>query len=313
MDLLESLGTEGISLIADVLDACPHNRYQSIWRRLSERTRAVELRKAGFGYGAIGRRVGVGKGQLVNWLTGRYDPLRRHVRPRVGPNLAYGIGAWLGDGTLMWDRKRWKHYTRLYVKDADFAKAFSESLASCLGRQRPLHVSRRKDGRFSVAANNRILHDFLLASKTRPELLKPIIVHHPRDFLAGFWDAEGSIYVAKSSHSIRCFNTRIEIVRLVTCALDRLAFHYTVNSRIREDQFKGPIDGKIYHRKHRVMHTINVRSCCHLKFQQTVDLRIKRKSERLGIIAESIGSKTECCLPPSEVSSASQVGGAAGI
>lgn len=243
------------------------------------------------GYGTIARRVGVGKGEVVNWLTGRYDPLRRHVLPIVGPHLAYGIGAWIGDGTLVLYKKRWKHFTRLIVKDVDFAQAFAESLAISLGRQKPLHLSRRKDGRYSVYANNRMLYDFLLASRACPDLLKPIIGSYPGYFLGGFWDAEGSIGLSKSILSIHAVNTRKEIVSLVLFTLDRLNIHYTLHSRMKERLVKFSKGGKAYHRRHPLLYKIYVRSCCHLKFQQNVIMKIGRKYERLTIAREGMVKK----------------------
>lgn len=261
------------------------------------------------GYGAIARSVGVGKGEVVNWLTGRYDPLRRHVLPIVGPHLAYGIGAWVGDGALALYKKRWRHYTRLIVKDEDFAQAFAESLAITLGRQNPLHLSRRKDGRFSVYANNRMLYDFLLASRARPDLLRSIISDYPGHFLGGFWDAEGSIGLHKSTLSIDAVNTRKEIVSLVTFALDRLDIHYTLNAWVKERLAKFPRTGKVYTRKHRLRYKIYIRSCCHVKFQENVVMKIRRKSKRLKVARA--GRKQALCTAIEPFRG--RLGGVAGI
>jgi intein-encoded DNA endonuclease-like protein len=284
LDLLELLGSEGIDRVANLVDEYNHDKYRSIWRRLTQFERVVQLRNAGMGYGTIARKVGVSKGEVVNWATGRYSPLRRHVRPIVGPQLAYGIGAWIGDGSLFRDRKRWKSHIRLIVKDADFAQAFSETLAVSLRRQNPLHISRRKDGRLYVSANNRILYDFLSASKARPELLKTIIEMHPGGFLAGFWDAEGSIGLQKGRPTIRAVNTRSAVLTLVTLALDRLSIHYTLTSRKREATVRFARTNKIYHRRHRVLYRVYVRSCCRLRFREYVHMKIRRKYERLEML-----------------------------
>lgn len=264
------------------------------------------------GYGTIARRVGVGKGEVVNWLTGRYDPLRRHVLPIVGPHLAYGIGAWIGDGTLVLYKKRWKHYTRLIVKDVDFAQAFAESMAITLRRQKPLHLSRRKDGRYSVYANNRMLYDFLLASRACPDLLKPIIGSYPGWFLGGFWDAEGAISITGSNPKIRAFNTRKEVVELVTLALDRLAIHYTLNSWKKAGILIGPRNGKVYHRKYHVLHVIYVRNCCRQRFERSVDMKIKRKAERLHTVGRIAKRVSKYC-PTLNPVSIDQIGGAGRI
>lgn len=292
------LGSGGIELIADTLESLPYGKYHSIWRRLTQLDRAVELRNMGIGYGTIARMIGVSKGEVINWLTGRYHPLRRHVTPTISSQFAYVIGAWIGDGCLFRDRKRWMNYTRLVVKDADFALAFAESLASSFRKEKPSNIYSRKDGRSAVSVNNRILYDFLLASRTRSELLKPVIKMCPGSFLTGFWDAEGSISEAKYGPSIRAFNTRRDVIRLVKYALDRLTVHYTVTSLKRPSVFVGPRNGKVYHRKHRILYTISVRACCGLRFARCVDMKIKRKAERLPTVEKITTAVSKHCTWP---------------
>ncbi len=238
----------------------------------------MTLRQMGMGYGTIARELKVSKGQIVNWLRGRYIPLRRHVVPMVGPDLAYVLGAWLGDGSLARYKKRWRHYTKLAVTDMDFASAFAVSVGACLARQKPPRLSRRKDGRFEVVVNNRILYDFLACSRVSLELAEPDVAAHPGTFLRGFWDAEGTVDLTRSQNKVQACNTNERIIRLVKAALDLVGIHYTVYSKMKERILLAPRSRKIYYRRHRIIYTINVRRCCHLKFQHKVGFAIRRKS-----------------------------------
>lgn len=297
MDLLGFLGNERISQIADLASKHTDGKYNNVWQRQLMFEKATGLRKVGTGYGSIARELEVSKGQVVNWLTGRHEPLRRHVVPIVGPDFAYVVGAWLGDGGQARDRKRWRHYTKLVVKDADFAQAFAVSLASCLGRKRAARMLPTKDGRLTTYVNNRMLYDFLKSCKLRLELAEPVADEYPGNFLRGFWDAEGNIDVTPSQNKIQAYNTDEGIVELAVRALDKVGIHHTMYPRLRAEFFRYPGSSKIFHRNHRVMYTIHIRSCCHLRFQRKIGLTIERKLERLRIVVAARPKNRSYCSP----------------
>ena len=70
----------------------------------------IRLRRAGLGYGRISKvleakyDISLNPGAICNWVRGRHNPLRRCNKIVEGPELAYVIGGWLGDGkTLLGD------------------------------------------------------------------------------------------------------------------------------------------------------------------------------------------------------------------
>ena len=108
--------------------------------RLKIYDEVVRLRRAGLGYRRISKvleakyGVSMNPGAICNWVRGRHNPLRRCNKIVEGPELAYVIGGWLGDGTLARERNNHKYYVKLSVKDYDFAEEWGAMSRENVGK-----------------------------------------------------------------------------------------------------------------------------------------------------------------------------------
>jgi len=134
----------------------------------------------------------------------------------LSPDLAYVLGALLGDGCS----DRYEKRITLSVKDEEFADRFAKAL-----RRMGIGVYRRfKDGFYHVVGNSLTFHKWL--ENLSLESLKGIVNSYPIDFLKGFFDAEGSFIVATKTRQLFCkiHNTREDLIELIKETIVRLGF-----------------------------------------------------------------------------------------
>lgn len=141
------------------------------------------------------------------------------LKPR--PELAYLVGAYLGDGRTAGpnDKK-----VRFHVADPDFATILNETTTAILGTQpRKIAIDR---GFPSVVYDAAMLYDYL---QQQLEGLTPLIDSFPEKFLQGFFDAEG--YVSQSvdvtGEALRSMwvggaNTNLDYIQVVQRSLAAL-------------------------------------------------------------------------------------------
>lgn len=139
--------------------------------------------------------------------------------------LAYVIGAWLGDGD--------KNALRFRVKDEDIALEFARCLARVLHKEKiRVNLASSGYGRrdyFSISQRNKFLLSFL-----KDNNYKDIVLAFPADFLRGFFDTEGWVYIKNKLSNrveIGCSNTNFEVMVLVSHCLDLLGIDYRTHSR----------------------------------------------------------------------------------
>ena len=119
--------------------------------------------------------------------------MRKVFRQEPSPELSYVRGANIGDGCTLIDN--W--IVKLEVTDRDFAEAFNTSMAALFSRKTPNKILTK---RFKVKR----LPMYVVRYACRPlvELLRlplekilEIAFKFPREFLRGFFDAEGHVDV----------------------------------------------------------------------------------------------------------------------
>lgn len=157
-------------------------------KALSERSaaydRAMELRGRGLALGEISRELGVGKDTVGAWCRGAKPSRIWRYDPDLAPSgdLAYLAGFCLGDGKYAGE----EHKVRFELAEREQMEYVGGIVAKILGREpKPL----RRDGTFytvdydSVALSNFLDQDV--------EALVDYLKGLARDFLRGFFDAEG--------------------------------------------------------------------------------------------------------------------------
>jgi len=162
---------------------------------------SLELAKRGLGGIRIARKLSntyslkICPGTIDHWIyDDRHPRLRNIFKERPSPALSYIIGANKGDGCTLVS----SGCVKLEVTDKDFAEMFNAKMAELFSRERSntVLVRKFKDERlplFIVKYSSRQLMKLLrMPLKT---LLK-LAFAFPRDFLRGFFDAEGHVDVA---------------------------------------------------------------------------------------------------------------------
>jgi len=199
--------------------------------RLSLYDETVRLREEnGWGYRRIARALNrsrgihVPRGTVANWILGRHNPARRLHRaftPDASPELAYVIGAVLGDGYTTRDRGR--AIVGFTNKDVDLLKHFQCALSEALGAPSVGRItSGTRFGTMKVTVGCTILA--LLLERPLAELVS-FIDAYPADFIRGFFDAEGTavVFVSESrlQVAVTVSNSNREILQYISCLLEK--------------------------------------------------------------------------------------------
>lgn len=226
-------------------------------RSLEDRIRIYggtkDLRSRGKTYPQIAAELGISLDEVGYWLRANPPHVQRYIpdlTPR--PELAYLVGAYLGDGRTAGpnDKK-----VRFHVADAAFAKILNELTAAIL-RTQPRKVT-VDSGFLSVVYDSAALYDYLQQPVGN---LVPLVEAFPEKFLQGFFDAEG--YVTQSinataevllSMRVGVANANPEYLVVVEGTLRSLG----ISSRTRVTNRAGQvmvIRGRAFSRKRDVQH-----------------------------------------------------------
>lgn len=197
-------------------------------------SRAVELRKdfPNTSIRKTAKMVGIPYPTLRIWLN---HP-SWFERITVNADLAYVVGAFLGDGSLTYRAKKNEHNIVLRSIDYDFVIAFRSAIFSCLNtrtiRKAQTHLVTTPKGKpfYGFSICSAALFDYLLTKKWKKDRLSN---RYPIAFLRGLYDAEGSAYYCKSNRGYRVtfINTNPEIIGLVCRTLKHLGFNYYIEFR----------------------------------------------------------------------------------
>ena len=238
---------------------------------------AKRLRKMGYGYKRIHRILRQKYGKRTptittvrRWVLGLCKPLGYYnLTLHEKADLAYIIGAFLGDGTLTRRKKgRTCHYVVLTTKDYDFAIAFSIRMARAISRKIVTPVWSKKRRYYVVRYSHIILYYMLKRIREDPFQIYDSIKKHPFDFLRGLYDAEGSVSSEKN-HRIECGMTNQKCIRLVMELLEIKGYQ----PRFYKTKNKG---------KNKYIYKIVFSSLDDLiKFANEVGFSIRRKQRRL--------------------------------
>ena len=168
----------------------------------------VALRRGGLTYKGIieeiYRRYGVrlSKSHISYWIRGAHNPYNGRRIPSLellepSEELAYVIGAKVGDGYVSKKSRVRKGYNEVMIgleaKEKKFVEEFARCLAKVLGRREIRPRYRRSSGRYVVEVRSQTLYE-LLKKPVDLERLKKYIEHCERcvvAFIRGFADSEG--------------------------------------------------------------------------------------------------------------------------
>jgi intein-encoded DNA endonuclease-like protein len=263
---------------------------------------SIDLAKTRLGGIRIARKLSkryslkICPGTINHWIYGdRHPRLRNIFDVRPSPALSYIIGANKGDGcTLMRSG-----CVKLEVTDRDFAETFDAKMAELFSRkkQNKILVRRFGDERlplFVVKYSSRQLSKLLRMTFNR--LLKLAFVF-PRDFLRGFFDAEGHVDVSVTMNLRLAVGAENSSKPLLQAIRRLLREEISISSRIDRKRRAGTlkvIRGKSFIMRRTSFSLMIGRIEDVNQFAEKVGFSIRRKNKKLwdalGIIANTLRS-----------------------
>lgn len=212
----------------------PHTR--------EEYVKALKLMQKGLSVRKIAEMLSVPIHTLYDWRKGNFKPVAAWWEAKPSLELAYALGALLGDGTVV--KKRSGHYiVRLVTKDYKFAYEVSHALSTVLCK--PLKLPKKDKAQKSKSALwviqyyskafycwYRELQEQLQNGSVKR--LRRYIEHNKnkqivRAFLRGIFDAEGSHYYNGRRRRIKLVNTNLTLLRYIQ---HLLSHYFSIPSRI---------------------------------------------------------------------------------
>jgi intein-encoded DNA endonuclease-like protein len=215
--------------------------------------------------------------------NGRYIPSTELLRP--SEELAYVIGAKVGDGYTTERRRIIKGYSAfvigLQVKDREFATEFGQCLAEVLGRRSAKPRYSNSKGMYVIEVCSQTLYE-LLKKPVDINKLKKYIEHCEKcmsAFLRGFADSEGSV---SERGQIIIYNTNHELLEYVKGLLQRLSIESTGPwpKRQQGKTYYDPTKMKRYTHK-KECYYIYIRADSNINFYKNIGFTIGRKQKRL--------------------------------
>lgn len=175
----------------------------------------------------IARTLPVPLRTVSHWIANspiksRYGNDTPRIIPKLEPSseLAYLLGATLGDGTVGCSNTSGAWIITLRATDLEFTEEYTRCLTHILGREYSIVKKIWKDNPrwkpyWRVDARSRLFGKYL---KQPLQAFKPLLQAYPRDYLRGFFDAEGSAYQrqwdGRPYWGVRICNTRKDLIDL---------------------------------------------------------------------------------------------------
>jgi len=191
---------------------------------------AMRLLRQGFGVMQVSKWLNIPLWTLYHWRKGEQKPYAAKWEPKPSPELAYVLGALLGDGSVG-RAEHGAYRIKLSAKDYEFVEQFSKCLATVLGKPEKTPKPKRKGTMWYVKYYSKAfaewytsLRQSLLQGNT--DDLSKYVEHNVecvRAFLRGIFDAEGGHHYNKTYdiYSIRLYNTDLALLRYVQYLLSR--------------------------------------------------------------------------------------------
>jgi intein-encoded DNA endonuclease-like protein len=181
-------------------------------------------------------------GTIRHWIVGDRNPQGRNVFRNVfkqepSPSLSYVIGANIGDGCTL--TENW--IVKLEVTDYDFAETFNNCMANLFSRVSPNKILvRHAVGRLPMYVVKYSCKQLAKLLRLPLSKILEIALVFPREFLRGFFDAEGHVDVGAKeflSLLVGAENSDKSLLLRIKKSLKLLG----IESRIQRKRKKGSI------------------------------------------------------------------------
>lgn len=236
-------------------------------------------------------------GTINHWIYGNRHPRVRNIfRELPSPALSYIIGANKGDGCTLTS----SGCVKLEVTDKDFAEAFNDKMAELFSREKrnKVLVRRFKEGRLPLFIVKYSSKQLVKLLRGPLKTLLSMAFTYPRDYLRGFFDAEGHVDVAATRNFrllVGAENSKRSLLQEVRRVLEE---DFNIRSRLERKRRAGTmkvIRGESFVMRH-TSFSIMIGRTKHVRlFAEKIGFSIHRKVEKLwdalSIIAGTSASK----------------------
>ncbi|MEM3406165.1 MAG: LAGLIDADG family homing endonuclease [Nitrososphaerota archaeon] len=224
---------------------------------------------------------------IYGWLYKRRHPLGNCKKLKLCPELAYVMGAWLGDGSLAHGSHA-QYIIKLQVEDYEFAEEFGKCAGVINNNPLPYKPYLIRD-KYEVRFCNVLLYYLLKHSRKDPWILMPYLKSYPAEACRGFFDAEGSTSFDGKYCYVRVSNDNFELLKMITELLKSLDISSRIYA-INTPRKIMVINGRTAHRnKNRTFCLYTSGKESTKKFYEEVEFTIKRKQEELKQAMISLG------------------------
>nr|WP_240910668.1 LAGLIDADG family homing endonuclease [Thermococcus sp. MV11] len=232
--------------------------------------------------------VSVSKATVLRWCKGTHNTFNKTKRVNLepSPELAYIVGAYLGDASVS-ETGNYQYRIRLKVMDRDFAQNFERALKAMGANPRTgFERNRGRANRWWVEVTNKELFMFLKGPKDR---LFEVARAYPKEFLRGFFDSEGSVYVDTKDPrkaAVVADNYDRDILEFCKGQLEILGIHSTIYLAKKKGT-KVLIRGQEYQYNNDLYRISIHRRASVARFAEEIGFSISRKQEKLRIFLEA--------------------------
>lgn len=252
-------------------------------------SRSIELAKSGLGGIRIAKQLSatyslrVCPGTINHWIYGDREPRLRNIfLEGPSPELSYIIGAGKGDGCVLSK----SDCVKLEVTDEDFAQAFNINMARLFSRDRPNKILVRRFNKERLPLYIVKYSSKQLASLLNLPLKKLLrfAVAFPREFLLGFFDAEGHIDVSARGTFTLCAGVENSNRELLTRIKRILRTDFQIESRLNRKRESGSLKVirlQSFQMRKTSFSLLIRRLVCLEKFAEQIGFSILRKNQKL--------------------------------
>jgi DNA endonuclease len=253
--------------------------------------RVLELSSKGQGPVGVARQLSalyqlsISPGTVRHWMVGDRNPMggkvRNVLKQEPSPALSYVIGANIGDGCTLTDN--W--IVKLEVTDRDFAEAFNSNMATLFSREAPnkIMIKRFKVERLPMYVVRYSCRPLVKLLRQPLKKLLEIAFVFPREFLRGFFDAEGHVDVGVGREFHLAVGAENNDKQLLSKA-KRLLESLGIKSRIEQKRKAGSLKiiwGRAFAMR-RTSYALMIRGVTNIKkFAANVGFSIHRKERKL--------------------------------
>ncbi len=237
-------------------------------------------------------------GTVRHWMVGDREPgveVRNNFEEKPSPALSYIIGANKGDGCILAKSAM----VKLEVTDMDFAETFNSRMAELFSRDKPNRILVRTFEKprlplLVVKYRSRKLVNLL---QEPVEKLTKLASAFPREFLRGFFDAEGFVEVtAHDTFDVRvgAENSSRILLSSARYMLNAFGIH-PILRRKRESGTPKTIRGELFLTRRASFLLLICRQSDIRRFEERIGFSISRKQKKLEDALETLEIKDKSC------------------